>query len=704
MSGSSSTEHAEARRALAHALFDPASIALLGASSDPQKLTSRPQRLLLRYGYGGRIVPVAGAAHTNKSSAESDQAELVIHGVEHAFIMAPPQAVASAVRKCASAGVRVATILTAGFGERGEAGKRRQEALRTIGRTHGLRVLGPNSLGVVNVQARMVLSANAVFEHEGLHAGGLSVVSQSGSMLGAILTRGQEHGFGFAKLVSVGNECDLAVGEIVQLLVDDTDTQAILLFLETFRDAPALATAARAAFAAGKPVLAFKLGRSALGREAAATHTGAIAGDDATAAAFCRAHGIVQVKVFEALLEAVPLLLGQRPPAAKRVCAVTVSGGAAAMVVDLLGMAGLTLAPPPRGVVERLATSRVRVDANRAVIDLPMGRADGGAYGAIVQALRATEDCDVVLAVLGSNAAHDLESTRNRIPLGLASGKPLAVFAAPRATAALRLLTEHGIAAFRTPEACADAIRAYCDWRPPQAAPDSTRAAVSAAERLLPSGAGSLNAYDAQVALSALGIAFPPARVVHRGDETVDISFPVAAKILSPDLGHKTEAGAVVLDLAHPQALAEAVSRMLDALRARDPGARIDGVLVQSMQRGLGELLIGFRRDPQVGAIVLVGPGGVTAELHPGQVVRLAPVDLTTATAMLAEVPGTAAFQGYRNLPRGELRAVAEVVHRLSLLALLERVLEAEINPLIVCSDQAVGVDARIRLSAAEPT
>jgi acyl-CoA synthetase (NDP forming) len=465
-----------------------------------------------------------------------------------------------------------------------------------------------------------------------------------------------------------------------------------------------LATAARAAFAAGKPVLAFKLGRSALGREAAATHTGAIAGDDATAAAFCRAHGIVQVKVFEALLEAVPLLLGQRPPAAKRVCAVTVSGGAAAMVVDLLGLAGLTLAPPPRDAVERLATSRVRVDANRAVIDLPMGRADGGAYGAIVQALRATEDCDVVLAVLGSNAAHDLESTRSRLALGLEGGKPLAVFAAPRATAALRLLTAHGIAAFRTPEACADAIRAYCDWRPPQAAPDSIRPEVSAAERLLPSGAGSLNAYDAQVALSALGIAFPPARVVHRGDETVDISFPVAAKILSPDLGHKTEAGAVVLDLAHPQALAEAVSRMLDALRARDPGARIDGVLEQSMQRGLGELLIGFRRDPQVGAIVLVGPGGVTAELHPGQVVRLAPVDLTTATEMLAEVPGIAAFQGYRKLPRGELRAVAEVVHRLSLLALLERVREAEINPLIVCSDQAVGVDARIRLSAAEPT
>ena len=215
--------------------------------------------------------------------------------------------------------------------------------------------------------------------------------------------------------------------------------------------------------------------------------------------------------------------------------------------------------------------------------------------------------------------------------------------------------------------------------------------------------AGLLHAYDAQILLSALGIAFPPTCILRRGDETVDIPFPVAAKVLSPDLGHKTEAGAVALDLAHPQALAAAVTRMLDAVRVQHPEARIDGVLVQSMQSGMGELLVGFRRDPQVGPIVLSGPGGVTAELHAGHVVRLAPIDRTTAMEMLGEVPGIAALQGYRNLPRAELRAVAEVLHRLSLLALCERVLEAEVNPLIVCSDQAVAVDARVRLGEADP-
>jgi acyl-CoA synthetase (NDP forming) len=369
------------------------------------------------------------------------------------------------------------------------------------------------------------------------------------------------------------------------------------------------------------------------------------------------------------------------------------------MVVDLLGLAGIGISPPPADAIDRLARRGIAVAPAARVIDLPMGRADAGSYAAIVQALRASEECDLVLAVLGSNAAHDLQSTRDRVPAGHARDTPLAVFAAPRAEASLALLQERGIAAFRTPEACADAISAYCTWRAPRKfeppAADSARAVAAD----LPAAAGMLNAHRSAMILGRLGIAFAPSCCLGVDDAAPDIPFPVAAKMLSPDLPHKTAAGAVVLGIADARGLAAAVADMRARVRARHPHARIEGVLVQSMQTGSSELLVGYRRDPQVGPIVLVGSGGVHAELGGAHVLHVAPVDKAEAMEMLGAVPDIAALRGSRNLRHGDLDAVAEVVHRLSLLALLERVLEAEINPLLVRSDGALALDARMRLA-----
>ncbi len=703
MSASGSTEDAARRATLANAIFRPAAIALIGASEEPSRLTSRPHRVLRRHGYGGTIVPIHPSCERVARERAYRSIDVVPAPLDHALVMLPSLAVPHAIEQCAAAGVKVVTILSAGFSETGVRGKRRQDAIVATARAAGMRLLGPNCLGLIDVRGRFALSANAVFEHEPLRPGGLSVISQSGSMLGAIVTRAQERGLGFSKLISVGNECDLAVGELTQLLVDDADTHAILLFLEALRDADVLATAAHRAFRAGKPIIAFMLGRSSAGREAVATHTGTLASDARVADAYFRAHGILRVDVFEALFETAQLVLGCRPPAGRRVGALTVSGGAAAMVVDRLGLAGIEIVPPPARVIGNLAARRIRI-GEAAVIDLPMGRADGGAYAAVVDELLASDHCELVLAVLGSNATYMPGSVRERILAARRGSKPLAVFAGPRAERALLLLQEGGVAAFRTPEACAAAIRAYFDWRAPQPRPPvlddiarDLRAALGAA------GGGWLNEHEASKVLAAIGIPFAPACVVRSGAEPVDLPYPVAAKLLSQDVAHKTEVGGVVLGIADAAALARAVDAILARTRSLLPQARIDGVLVQSMQRGLGEAIVGFRRDPQVGPVVLVGAGGVAAEFCGDPAMRLAPVSLAVAADMIGDVPALAPLRGYRDRAAGGLVALAHAVHRLSLLACDRSVLEAEINPLIVGSEGVVAVDALMRLSNAPP-
>ena len=701
MSESSSTEVDARRATLADALFRPAAIALVGACDDPSRLTSRPQRVLRRHGYEGRIVPIHPTADCIAGERTYHSLAAVPEVPDHAFIMLPALAVPQAIEDCAAAGVKAATIFSAGFSEIGARGRRRQDAIAATAQAAGMRLIGPNCLCLINVPGNFALSANAIFEHEPLRPGGLSLISQSGSMLGALVTRAQERGIGFSKLISVGNECDLAVGELTHLLVDDPDTHAILLFLEALRDADTLAAAAQRAFQTHKPIIAFMLGRSAAGREVAATHTGSLAGDARVAKAFFRANAILCVDVFEALFETAQLVLGHRPPARRRVGTVTVSGGGAAMVVDRLGLAGIESVPPPASVIGSLAARRIRI-ADAPLIDLPMGRADGGAYAAVLDELLASDHCDLVLAVQGSNATFAPESVRSRILAAKRGAKPLAVFVGPRAERALLLLQAHGVAAFRTPEACAAAIEAYCDWRAPKLrapVPEDIARALRTAIRA--AGGGWLNEYEAAKVLAATGIGFAPACVVQSGADPVDLPFPVAAKLLSPDIAHKSEVGGVALDIADAAALARCVDAILTAARPLVPQPRIDGVLVQSMQRGLSEVLLGFRRDPQVGPVVLVGAGGVAAELCGSPAIRLAPVSVATAAEMIGEVPALAPLRGYRNRPAGDLDALAHAIHHLSLLACDQSVLEAEINPLVVRSHGVVAVDALVRVADA---
>jgi acyl-CoA synthetase (NDP forming) len=518
-------------------------------------------------------------------------------------------------------------------------------------------------------------------------------------MMGSLMSRAQARGFGFSRLVSVGNECDIGVGELVDLMVDDPNTDAILLFLETLRDAPALATAARRAFAAGKPVIAYKLGRSEIGRELAASHTGAMTGADDTADAFFRAHGIVRVGTLESLLETAQLL-GRFPPSKqprtgrRRVGVVTTTGGGAATVVDQLGLYGIDIAPPTEDVIRQLAEKKIHVGQS-PMIDLTLAGTKKEIYSAVLDALLASDDCDAVLAVVGSSAQFHPQLAVEPI-VGAKPGKPLLVFIAPAADTSLDLLRAGGVPAFRTPESCADAIRCYFDWQPPVARDLAAPAGLDAVAGLVAAaGDAPLNERDAAAVFSAMGIPAAPSEVLTAADQGSSIPFPVVAKVLSRDVLHKTDAGGVVLGIVDAAALRAACGRILDNVRARHPEARIDGVLVQKMATGHVEFVIGLKNDPSFGPVLMAGLGGILVEVMKDVAFRRCPVTPFEAGAMLDELRGRAILSGARGKPPVDRAALVDLLCAVSRFGAAAggRLDELDLNPVLLSTDAAVAVD-----------
>lgn len=684
---------------LAQALLDPRSVALIGASGDIAKNTARPQRFLLKHGYRGQIYPINRSRDEILGVRAYRSVAAIGAPVDHAFVMVPTQDVLAAIEDCGAAGVKVATIYTDGFADVGESGRGLQQAVLDCARRHGIRLIGPNCIGLANVHAGMMLSVVAVMEMEQIRAGPISVVSQSGSMMGALLSRGLARGYGFAKLVSVGNEADLAVGEIVDMLVDDPQTQTIVLFMESMRNAAVLAEAARRAYSAGKPVVVYKLGRSAVGEALAISHTGAMAGADDVADAFFRTYGIVRVDQLETLLEIAPLLARRRPTPKRgaRVAVVTTTGGGAATVADRLGTLGLDVATPDQAFIARMRAAGVTVRPS-PIIDLTLA-ATSAKYGAVLEGLRTWDGCDAILAVVGSSAQFQPQLAVKPIVEARRDGKPLVAFFAPDAPQALQWLSEQGIPAFRTPESCADALAALFDWHTPRNA-DITAHTAASPHPLLSARTGTLNELDALSVFAALGIATAPSSLTSAPAFVHQVPYPVVAKIASAAIAHKSDVGGVALGIADDAELRAVAPALIETVRRACPNALIDGVLVQSMVSGLGEAIVGYRHDPQVGPVVLVGAGGKLAEVMRDYQVGIAPVDLDEAYALIERVRSFALLRGFRNAPRGDLDALARIVVALSRLACVPGlpVAEAEINPVVVREAGAVAVDGLIVL------
>ncbi len=678
------------------AILRPRSIALIGASDDATKTAGRPLQYLRAAGYGGKVYPI----NPRRSEVLGEQAWASLADLpevpEHAFILTGTEAAIEAVEECGARGVKVATILASGFSEAGAVGAEREARLRDIARRSGIRLIGPSSLGVVNLHDGMTLTANAAFAEGNLPRGSIFVASHSGSMIGALLSRGKARGIGFSGLVSVGNETDLSLGEICAATLDDDQVGSYMLFLESLNHADALRRFALAAHERGKPVLAYKLGRSSEAAELATSHTGALAGDDDIAEAFLRECGIARIETLDGFLEALPLL-GRAPilPAGRRprVGVVTTTGGGAAMVVDQLGVRDISVAGPSDRLVTDLAAAGAPVEPAR-IVDLTLAGTRPEVMKAALSTMLASGEYDLVVAVVGSSARNHPDLAVAPI-LDVAKAKtPLAVFIVPDAPQALDMLSRHNVPGFRTPESCADAIRAAFARESP----------VARGPRAIATESEPIDEQEAYDLCDRIGLERGATAILTIGEPIpmLPFDFPVVAKVLSRDIAHKSDVGGVALGLGGILALDEAAHRIRNEVNRHLPDVSCSRILVQPMERGIGEALIGYRVDPQVGPVVIVATGGVTTEIYKDRALRLAPVTVETARAMIAEVKGFATLRGFRGKPRGDLEALAQALVKISRIGETEpRVMEVEINPLLVRreGEGVVAVDALARLA-----
>lgn len=681
--------------ALAQALMHPRSIALYGASDDPSKMGGRPVRFLQRSGYAGRIYPINPKRPAVQGLKAWPDLNSLPEVPDHVFVLTPTETVLDAVRACVAKGVRLVSVLASGFSESGPEGVAREAALQRLAQASGIRILGPSSLGVVNPRSGLVLTANAAFAEPDLPAGQVFVASHSGSMIGALVSRGKARGVGFAGLVSVGSEVDLNVGELCEATLDDPGIHGYLLFLESVQHGDALQRFARKAAARGKPVIAYKLGRSVAAAEMAATHTGALAGEDDLADAFLKDLGIARVDMLESLLEAFPLARRVPLPAVggkpgRRVGVVTTTGGGAAMVVDQLCVRGVEVQLPSEATLARLQAAGIPGHAGR-VLDLTLA---GTRYDVMKQALDTlleAPEFDLVIAVVGSSARFQPELAVRPIIDSASHPKPLLAMLVPDAPQALAELTHAGIPCFRTPEGCADVVASVLDrraLRPP------AHAAVG-------TGAGRfISEAQAYAVLEQLRVPHAPCAVLplDAPPPALDFPFPVAVKLCSAQIPHKTEVGGVVLGVASTAALHDAVGTLRGRLAEHAPAVRCDEVLVQPMCQGLAEVLVGYRVDPDVGPVVLLAAGGIWAEVARDRSIRLAPVSTAVAWDMIGEVRALQTVTGLRGKPRGDLAALAQAISALSQLAVRQElgILEAEVNPMMVMreGEGVLAVDA----------
>jgi acyl-CoA synthetase (NDP forming) len=686
---------------LRQALLSPRSVAIVGQSNDPAKTAGRPLKYLRQAGFAGRIYPVNPGRETVLGERAWPSLAALPETPDHAYIVTPTNAAVEAVAECGRRGVKVATVLADGFAEAGEEGVVRVAKLRDICATTGIRLVGPSSLGVVDLRSKAMLTANAAFDEKDLFVGRILAASHSGSMIGALLSRGKARGVAFAGLVSVGNEVDLSLGEICELALDDPDIDGYMLFLETMRNTQALRSFALAAAARGKLIIAYKLGRSMEARELAVSHTGALAGEDDVADAFLAACGIARVDTLDGLIEGLPLIarVPTRKPGARRgrIGVLTTTGGGATMVVDPLASRGVAIEPPSADTLTRLAAAGIAVKPAR-LIDLTTAGTRYDVMKTALDILTTAPEFDLILSVVGSSARFHPELAVRPIIDSASAATPIAAYLVPEAPEALTALSAAGIPSFHTPEACADVIAAALKRRVPMSPPPWPRGhdRVNHAGRLL-------DEREAYNLIGRLGISCAPAIVLDAKGTSVPalpFPYPIAVKALSAQIAHKTEMGGVVLDVTDDKSLLTAIRKIRDSVNERRPGTRLDRVLVQPMISGLGEVLVGYRVDPDVGPLVMVAAGGVYTEIYCDRSLRLAPVDLATAQEMIAEVRGLAPLAGYRGKPKGDLDAVARAIVALSRLADQPDVVEAEINPLMIlpAGQGVVAVDALVKL------
>lgn len=688
--------------ALQRALFRPKTVALVGASSERAKASSRPLRYLRTYGYGGDVFVVNRARRGISGTGTWSSIKDIPVIPDHAFIMVPTDAVVDAVTECVGLGVPVVTVLAGGFGEAGPLGMARQEDLAKVIADSETRLVGPSSIGVVNTYSGFVMTASAAFDHGDQQPGGLFIGSHSGGLVGALDSRAATSGVGLNGLVSSGGELDLSVGELCLLTVDDCQIDRYALFLESLKGSGHLREFAVAAAERGKPIVAYKVGRSQEGAELAKSHTGAIAGDDAVAGAFLRDCGIPRVDTLEGLLQ-LPGLLTELPVNAEgavsgSVSVVTTTGGGGGMLVDQLSLHGVNVSGPGPALGNALRRAIPGAQISR-LVDLTLG---GTSYDDVRRALslvRQQGDSSLVIMVIGASARSDPgAAVQAVVDERSSSGCALACFVVPAAAQSVRTLCEAGVPTFQSAYACADAVSAGISRTSPRIL---GRPKIESA---FDGRTHFLNEVEAYRMLDGLEIPHVSTTIVEPGQSASDVElrYPVAAKILSDSIVHKLDVGGVELGVSGPEDLDAAMFRIRKSSARESGNGTRTSIVVEPMISGVGEVLLSYTRDSEVGSVVTLAAGGEFAEVYDDATTRLAPVTRDIALSMIDDISYRRVLSGFRGRRKGDLGALCEAIVKISHADSIAGVRQIELNPLVVSMDGegVMAVDALVEVES----
>lgn len=689
-------------------LLRPASVAIVGASEDQSKFGGRLLRMILRHRYAGTVYPV-NAKRERLFGIPAWPDLDALPAVPDMIVLAVPQpAVRPAIEAAAKKGVRCGLVISSGFSDAGEAGRDEEREIVRSARTHGMRLIGPNCLGLISAANRLVVCSSPVLEIDTLPQQPIGFVSQSGALMTTFFDRAWAHGIGFSHGISVGNQADLELADFVEFLADDPDTQVICTYIEGVKSAPRFVAAAARARAAGKPWLAVKAGRTEAGSRAAFSHTASIAGSQAVFAAVCEEQGITLMDDIGAMMTLAASMVRYPRRKIGRVAILTPSGGGGVLAADLLNERGVPLAQFS--------------DATRAALNAHY--TGGQTINPVDFGARTSPDAGVAARDTVAALHDDPQTDGIFVPVTMApfawlselalaqrkpgdAGKPalFAVEAGATSDPLRALLREQGLPYTNT---LAEAVAVWSAWRRhgERRAPDAPVRPSGLPEPQAAPPAGAYGEDASKAILARYGVPVNAGALATDAGDAVRhaarLGYPVVMKIVSPDIVHKSDVGGVAVGVADEAGVVAAFARLCANARRARPDARLEGVSVQALAPGGLELIVGARRDPQFGPVVVAGAGGVLVELLAQRAIASAPAGAAHVRALLATLPVWKILDGYRGRALAVDAAVDAIVRAGWLAADLgERDFELDINPLIVGAEGCVAVDARLRVGAA---
>lgn len=673
-------------------IFQPRSIAVVGASSNPVKIGGRPVHMLMKHGYPGTILPVNPTADKIQGLPAYASVEALPETPDLLIVAVPGAAALATLKAAAKRGVGAAVVLSAGFAETNAEGAALQQQVTALAEDTGMRIVGPNCLGSVSVRERAIGTFSIALEQAMPKAGGVSIVSQSGNVGSAALRMLGDAGAGVARFIATGNEADVQAADAIEWLAHDDDTKVILCCLETCRDADRLTRALNVAQAAQKPVVVLKIGTSEVGQQAALSHTGGLAGSDRVYDALFARHGAIRVRSLEDLVQvsaAIETLGARKVGTSPSAAMIAASGGFCVMMADAAAECGVAVNPLTQASQAKIQKILPLASATNPIDATAQMSAAPDVMEALLEA--ALEDPGNTTVCVMLALGMEIPRLRDVFLQAFATASKrhphkALVACIPGPEHAVRALRDLGVACFPTIDSAMSGIAAL--GRREAALGQMPNIETIAPAPLTP-GAGR-NEATAKAALSAAGVPFVAeiiATTPQEAAQAVDqFDQPVAMKILSPDIQHKSDIGGVALGVTGGVAGRAAFEQIIAAAGRHAATAQIDGVLISPMTTGGTELILGTTTDPSFGPSIMVGLGGVFAEIFKDTAVRLAPVNKTEANEMLRELKAFALLDGARGRSPADLDALTDAIVALSRFAVrhAQDIAEIDINPVLV--------------------